>query len=116
MKERLNTLVQVNKLELSPTKGDQLRGTKLNNQDTTNKMIYLKTGKAEINLGLTANDGSKSVDGTPKLKVENGTITLTNKDITLGEQKIKCSLKEKDKRLSIKLDLEEQKAEVPASK
>jgi hypothetical protein len=110
MKERLNTLVQVNKLELSPTKGDQLRGTKLNNQDTTNKMIYLKTGEAEIKLSLTANDGSKT-NGAPKLKIKNDSISLSKEEITLSAQKIKCSLKKKDNRYSIKLDLQEQKAE-----
>lgn len=103
-------MILLKSLKIS-SKGDQLRGIKLNTTNTQTEAEYLKTGTAEFKLSLTANDATTS---SPEmtLKVEGDSRKLTNNEnITLNQQKINAKLTRKNDLPYIKLDLKEQKAD-----
>gem|GEM_PF-2469834 len=82
MKRRLDNLVLLDKIQAS-TKGDKLRGVKINNKDNTSRLAYLKDKTSPVKITLTDTTSKTSDPIEITMKENQKRILTNNKNLSL---------------------------------
>lgn len=82
MKKRLDNLVLLNKIQAS-TKGDKLRGVKINNKDNASRLAYLKDKNSPVKITLTDSNKKTSAPIEITMKDYQKRTLSNNKDLEL---------------------------------
>lgn len=108
IKRRLDNLVLLNKIEPS-TKWDTLRWVKIN-KDKTTWAAYLKDKTSPVKITLT-DSNNKTSDPIEITLKDKQKWELANKELSIGKQKVNCSLEFKDNISLLNMDVIEQENE-----
>lgn len=82
MKRRLDNLVLLTKIQTS-TKGDKLRGVKINNKDNASRLAYLNDENSPVKITLTDSNKKTSTPIEITMKDYQKRTLTNNKDLEL---------------------------------